>query len=102
MPLLPVRAPDIQAALNVIGRRPTHKGDPPLDLTQIDLRKANLGGVDLAKAQLDWANLTEAQLGWALASWETVWPDGWDRTRRAAAKVNEPDEEAPPAASQST
>src|SRR6266511_3519309 len=236
VPLLQSRAPDIQAALTIIGRRPTHKNDPPLDLRQTDLREANLGGANLTRARLSgadltgadltaadlteawldeadltgadligadlteawldgadltgaqlgrvnltgthlaganltraqlggadltgaqlggadltgaklgWANLTEAwldeadltgawldganltgaqlggadlteawlggadltgaqlggadltgaQLGGALANCETVWPDGWDRTQRAAARVDEPDKEAPP------
>jgi hypothetical protein len=33
---------------------------------------------------------------------EPVWPDGWDRMRRAAAGADEPDEEAPPAVSSAT
>src|SRR6266540_3925034 len=206
VPLLQSRAPDIQAALTIIGRRPTHKNDPPLDLRQTDLREANLGGANLTRARLSgadltqaqlggadltgtqfdganltgthlaganltraqlggadltgaqlggadltgaklgWANLTEAwldeadltgawldganltgaqlggadlteawlggadltgaqlggadltgaQMGGALANCETVWPDGWDQTQRAAARVDEPDKEAPP------
>src|SRR6266542_4393276 len=186
VPLLQSRAPDIQAALTIIGRRPTHKNDPPLDLRQTDLREANLGGAnltgthlaganltraqlggadltgadltaadlteawldeadlagadlsgadlteawldgadltgaqlgrvnltgthlaganltraqlggaDLTGAQLGGADLTGAKLGGALANCETVWPDGWDRTQRAAARVDEPDKEAPP------
>jgi hypothetical protein len=162
VPSLQTRAPDVQAALTVIGRRPTQKDDPPLDLKQTDLRQANLGVADLTEARLDEANLTGAQLtgadltgarlggakltrAWliltnltgarltgadltearlsgadltgaqlvevkltgaqlarALANYETVWPDGWDRTRRAAAGVDEPDGEAPSAASPPT
>jgi uncharacterized protein YjbI with pentapeptide repeats len=78
-------------------------------LSGADLTGAVLDGADLTGAQLRTANLTEAQLGeanlteaWlhdALANRKTVWPAGWDRTRRANAGVDEPDEEAPPAAS---
>jgi hypothetical protein len=179
VPSLQTRAPDIQAALTVIGRRPTRKDDPHLDLNETDLRRAELNdadltnvqfaganltkawlsranltdaglikanltetwlamanltetwlveanltktqltganltkswlmGANLTKAQLIDANLTGARLGGAnltqtrlrkaLATHETEWPDGWDRTRRAAAGVQEPDEEAPPTAS---
>jgi hypothetical protein len=202
MPPLQTRAPDVQAALTTIGRRPTQKDDPHLDLNRTDLREANLAranltrawleeanltrarldGADLTEASLVHANLTEAQLdhtnltgahlrranltkawlhgailteaflggatlteawlgmanltgaplghanltgvelghanltgaqldhtnltgarlGKARASSKTVWPDGWDRRRRAAAGVDEPDEEAPPAASPPT
>lgn len=105
------RTPDIQAALTVIGRRPTQEDDPPLDLNQTDLRpptgeprKANLTRARLDQANLKGVrlretNLTEARLDGALANCDTVWPYGWDRTRRAAAGVDEPDDEAPPAAS---
>src|SRR6266511_1617166 len=65
VPLLQSRAPDIQAALTIIGRRPTHKNDPPLDLRQTDLREANLGGANLTRARLSGADLTQAQLGGA-------------------------------------
>jgi uncharacterized protein YjbI with pentapeptide repeats len=68
-------------------------------LDRANLTGARLEGANLTGARLDDANLTGAQLGNALANHETVWPDGWDRTRRAAAGIDEPDEEAPPAAS---
>jgi Pentapeptide repeats (8 copies) len=181
VPSLQTRAPDVQAALTIIGRRPTQKDDPDPDLNQTDLRRAQLDQANLARAQLDQANLAKALLGganlegvWAgdanlegaflenasleeawllganltrvnlekanlakatlgeanltgawlseanltgawlseanltgarldraLANGQTVWPVGWDRTRRAAAGVNEPDEETPPAAAPS-
>jgi Pentapeptide repeats (8 copies) len=179
VPSLQTRAPDVQAALTVIGRRPTQKDDPRLDLNETDLRRAELNDANLTKsefaganltkawlsradltesqfikanlteawlamanlteawlvdanmtkawltgadlteawltradlteahlieanltrARLDGANLTQTQLGKALTTNETTWPDGWDRMRRAAAGIQEPDEEAPPAAS---
>jgi uncharacterized protein YjbI with pentapeptide repeats len=61
VPSLQARAPDIQAALTVIGRRPTQEDDPPLDLDQTDLRKAHLIDADLTRAELDNADLTRAQ-----------------------------------------
>jgi hypothetical protein len=179
VPSLQIRAPDVQAAITIIGRRPTQKDDPHLDLNQTDLRRANLDSADLEEAQLAKANLTSAwlakanltsawltkanltgarlqgadltrawldeanltlvwliaanltkaklveanltraqlhaaklegaqlqganldgaQLQGALANRHTDWPEGWHRTRRAAAGVIEPAEEAPPAAS---
>jgi hypothetical protein len=129
VPSLQTRAPDVQAALTIIGRRPIQEDDPHLDLNQTDLRKANLNGANLTGAQLYKTNLTRAQLAAAnlagaqlgeanlagaylaaanlagaglnkaLAGRETGWPDGWNRTQRAAAGVDEPAEEAPPAAS---
>ncbi|HZD69693.1 MAG TPA: pentapeptide repeat-containing protein [Actinomycetes bacterium] len=98
IPSLQTRAPDVQAALTIIGRRPAEEDDPRLDINQTDLRAANLHGANLTGAWLVEANLTGAQLGKAQASHDTIWPDGWNRTRRAAAGINEPDEEAPPAA----
>ena len=62
---LRVRAPDIQAALTVLGRRkPT---DPFLDLRALDLRGADLSGGSLSRAllrnsDLRGANLIEADL----------------------------------------
>jgi uncharacterized protein YjbI with pentapeptide repeats len=74
------------------------------NLTRAQLRRANLtqawlGRANLTSAQLRRANLTGAELGEALANGETVWPNGWDRTRRATAGIDEPDEEAPRTAS---
>jgi uncharacterized protein YjbI with pentapeptide repeats len=84
------------------------------NLTRAQLIRANLTGAnlgatdstglwlydgDFGEVALEGANLTDAQLGRARANRQTIWPEGWDRTRRAAAGVHEPDEEAPPAAS---
>jgi hypothetical protein len=119
VPSLRDRAPDVQAVLSIIGRRPTQYNGPPPDLNETDLRRANLHNANLADAQfgranlegaqlqqanlagarLEGANLEGTQLGGALANCETGWPDGWYRTRRAAAGVVEPDEEAPLAVS---
>jgi hypothetical protein len=98
VPSLETRTPDIQAVLTVIGRRPTLEDDPPLDLNQTDLRHANLDKANLEGARLGRANLTRARLGRALANRQTVWLKRWDRTRRGC-RVDEPDEEASPAAS---
>jgi uncharacterized protein YjbI with pentapeptide repeats len=71
------RAPDVQAAVTVIGRRTVMKDDPVLDLRRTDLRGADLTGTqlqhvllgdaqlqlaDLGGAQLQEANLVRAQL----------------------------------------
>ena len=65
VPSLQTRAPDIQAALTVVCRRPTQKDDPHLDLTQTDLRQANLDKPNLNGAWLTEANLAGAQLSQA-------------------------------------
>ncbi len=70
----PRRAPDIQAALTVLGRhrRPEPEGQAPrLDLADTDLRGAQLGsahleGTILSGAHLEGANLTHAHLQGAI------------------------------------
>ena len=62
VPSLLTHAPDVQAALTVIGRRPTQEDDPRLDLNQTDLRQADLTKANLKGAQLREANLSGAQL----------------------------------------
>jgi uncharacterized protein YjbI with pentapeptide repeats len=62
VPSLQTRAPDIQAALTIIGRRPTEKDDPRLSLNQTDLREANLDEANLREVRLDEANLSDAGL----------------------------------------
>jgi len=60
-----VIASDIQAVLNVVGRRPLHWGKieyRPIDLSGTDLRFANLGGMWLERADLHEANLGQADL----------------------------------------
>jgi hypothetical protein len=68
IPLLAVRAADVQAAMTVIGRGP-FAGSPnrPLRLTRSDLRQATLGfaklqGADLGSANLQGADLRAADL----------------------------------------
>jgi hypothetical protein len=63
IPLLAVRAADVQAAMTVIGRGP-FAGSPnrPLRLTRSDLRQATLGFAKLQWADLGSANLREADL----------------------------------------
>jgi hypothetical protein len=68
VPELQVRAPDVQASLTVLGRgsfaRREGRGDR-LDLSGVDLRRANLGGAHLVGALLRAANLEWAFLGGA-------------------------------------
>jgi Pentapeptide repeats (8 copies) len=65
-------------------------------LTGANLKGAGLEGANLEGARLQGANLEGAWLEKARANGETIWPKGWDRTRRAAAGV---DEKSWPAAS---
>jgi hypothetical protein len=70
VPELQVRAPDVQAALTVLGRRqpaPWPRGS--LDLDGTDLRKARLEYADLQAASLLNANLQEAILDRANLQW---------------------------------
>lgn len=63
-----IGAPDIQAALSVLGRRdPTHDGDRAIDLrgvrlADIDLKGADLSGANLARAVLSHSNLEQTKL----------------------------------------
>jgi hypothetical protein len=50
-------SPDVQAAINVLGRAPLSSSSVP-----IDLRNANLQGADFSNAKLDGALLREARL----------------------------------------
>jgi Pentapeptide repeats (8 copies) len=63
VPLLAVRATDVQAAMTVLGRGP-FAGDPrrPLRLTKTDLRQATLEAAELQGADLGSANLQGAYL----------------------------------------
>jgi hypothetical protein len=78
---LGVRAPDVQAAVTVLGRRIILTTDPRLDLRRVDLRRADLQGLDLhnanlagaqligatlSNARLQGANLRNAQLQWTM------------------------------------
>jgi Pentapeptide repeats (8 copies) len=60
---LRLRAPDVQAALTVLGRGGFADGDPeapPLDLSDTDLRRAYLRGADLRRVRLHSADLRRA------------------------------------------
>ena len=60
---LRLRAPDVQAALTVLGRGRFADPDPdapPLDLADTDLRRAYLRGADLRRARLYAADLRRA------------------------------------------
>jgi hypothetical protein len=70
----PARDLDVQAALTVLGRRPSRIESHRLNLAVTDLRdadltKARLQGADLTGAQLRDANLRRAQLQGADMSW---------------------------------
>jgi hypothetical protein len=62
IPTLQARAPDLQAAITVLGRRHSTDGDPSLDLRDTDLRRADLAGANLAEAVFDGASLAGAVL----------------------------------------
>ncbi|MCX5056328.1 pentapeptide repeat-containing protein [Streptomyces sp. NBC_00201] len=70
-PVTPDKAPDIQAALSVLGQRdPAHDRGRAIDLRgvrldDIDLRRANLGGANLAGAVLSHSNLEGSVLSGA-------------------------------------
>jgi Pentapeptide repeats (8 copies) len=86
---MPVRAPDIQAIMTVLGRRTPSPPHPEawitLDLARTDLRyagmnganlyRARLRGASLAKAWLFKAGLRKAVLREAIADLTTWWPD---------------------------
>jgi Pentapeptide repeats (8 copies) len=87
------RAPDVQAALTVLGRQPSMTRSQPLNLSDTDLRRADLSNTDLQKAmlrgvrlqganiraaQLRRVDLTHAQLHGARSNASTVWPEGFD------------------------
>ncbi|MFI7601032.1 pentapeptide repeat-containing protein [Actinoplanes sp. NPDC049681] len=62
VPWLYVRAPDVQAAMSVLGRRRPSPRSRRLYLSRTDLRSVNLGGADLTGAQIRYANLARAWL----------------------------------------
>jgi hypothetical protein len=64
LPLLRIRAADVQAAMNVLGRRLSVPGDPSevLELQSVDLRFAYLAGANLQGAILGRGNLARANL----------------------------------------
>ena len=63
LPSLRTRAPDIHAAITVLGRRSgVNVGTRRLKLYSVDLRKGNLQGANLRRADLRGSNLQEAYL----------------------------------------
>jgi len=60
---LQVRAPDVQAAMTVLGRRPRTDGQPEaLQLARVDLRKATLPEAELQTANLSASDLSAGVL----------------------------------------
>jgi uncharacterized protein YjbI with pentapeptide repeats len=60
---LQVRAPGVQAVMNVLARMPTpERSAPPLQLNGVDLRRASLAGARLRQALLSEAHLEGAVL----------------------------------------
>jgi hypothetical protein len=64
VPWLQQRAPDVQAAVTVLGRGgfAAAMETRPLDLSRVDLRRADLRRADLSNAQLQRSNLSGARL----------------------------------------
>lgn len=65
LPWLYVRAPDVQAALNVLCRRQPSSGALRLYLSRVDLRSANLDNGKLINAQIRHTNLARS---WMVAA----------------------------------
>jgi Pentapeptide repeats (8 copies) len=83
IPYLRYRAADVQAALTVLGRQPSMTSAQPPNLSDTDLRRADLSnaelqGANLRTAQLQRVDLFDAQLHGARSNAKTVWPDGFD------------------------
>jgi hypothetical protein len=62
VPWLTTRCPDVQTALSVLGRRPSHPQEHTLYLSRADLRRAQLGGAQLEGTNLRHANLARAYM----------------------------------------
>ncbi|MFC0115321.1 pentapeptide repeat-containing protein [Kibdelosporangium aridum] len=62
LPWMRVRAPDIQAAMGVLGRRTPSQPEEVMYLSRVDLRSVALRGARLAGAQFRHANLARAVL----------------------------------------
>ncbi|MFD4482778.1 pentapeptide repeat-containing protein [Streptomyces sp. NPDC058471] len=62
MPWLTSRAPDVQTALYVLGRRPGHPQEHTLYLSRADLRRAQLSRAQLKGANLRHSNLARAYM----------------------------------------
>ena len=62
VPWMRVRAPDIQAAMGVLGRRPPVPDPQNLYLSRVDLRSVALRGAQLPHSHFRYANLARAAL----------------------------------------
>jgi hypothetical protein len=62
LPWLLNRAPDVQTAVGVLGRRPRSQDELQLNLSRVDLRGAFLHNARLSNAQLRHSNLARAHL----------------------------------------
>lgn len=62
VPWLTTRAPDVQTALYVLGRRPGHPRENTPYLSRADLRRAQLTGAQLAGVNLRHSNLARAHM----------------------------------------
>jgi hypothetical protein len=62
LPWLYVRAPDVQAAINVLGRRRSSPEALRLYLSRVDLRSVNLNKANLANAAIRHTNMARAWL----------------------------------------
>lgn len=60
LPWLQTRAPDVQAAMLILGRRPPSRDAPILYLSRTDLRSADLTRAQLSDAHIRHANLARA------------------------------------------
>jgi len=73
LPWMRVRAPDIQAAMGVVGRRTPERDEPVIYLSRVDLRGIALRHARLGGTKLRYANLARAVLA-------GVWLDRSDLT----------------------
>lgn len=62
LPWLYVRAPDVQAALSVLARRPRSPETPRLYLSRVDGRSANLDSANMVDSQMRHANFARSWL----------------------------------------
>jgi len=62
LPRLRVRAPDIQVAMAVLGRRPRSRDERPLNLPRVDLRRVSVNDALLDYALFQEANFARAEL----------------------------------------